>query len=179
MRRPLGKEHRITSAFGPRIHPITKKKKNHNGTDYDVAVGNNVFAVAVGKVVESKLSKAPGGGYGEFITIQHAGYKSRYAHMTSGSRKFEVGDKVAEGAIIGLTGTTGASTGPHLHFEIIKGGSFIDPEAFLDKNKAEYPAKKAPEAPVAPKKETEVPTATVKPKVAKKAPVASEGVADA
>lgn len=139
MKHPLKKAYNVTSPYGVRIHPITKKKKKHEGADFGAPAGDPIFAIAPGRVIESRLSTAPGGGYGEYVKIQHAGFKTTSAHMTSGTRAVEVGDYVREGSVIGKVGSTGASTAPHLHFEVIKGGSSVDPVAFLAANKADYP----------------------------------------
>lgn len=135
---PLKKAYKVTSPYGFRIHPITGKKKKHEGADFGAPAGDPIFAVAHGRVVESRVSTAPGGGYGEYVKIQHAGFKSTSCHMTAGSRKVHVGDYVPEGAVIGKVGSTGASTAPHLHIEITKGGSTVDPVAFFAANGAVY-----------------------------------------
>lgn len=170
MYHPLGKEYSITSPFGSRIHPISKKKNFHSGIDYAAPMGTALIAVSHGKVIESRTSTAPNGGYGEYVTIQFRGFKGRYAHLST--RKVQYGDHVTMGDVIGLSGSSGNSTGPHLHFEIIKGGSPVDPEKFLTEKKATYAPRKAQEAPTAPEKASEAPTAVKAPKAAKKAPKA-------
>lgn len=140
--------------FGWRVHPIDKKRKHHNGADI---VGQKwVKAVADGEVITAraaKTKKANGepGGYGYFVTIRHKidgqYYTSLYAHLVKNSFQVKVGDKVKAGKIVGEMGTSGHSTGVHLHLEIWKGkthgwsadgSGFVDPIAFiqthLDKN---------------------------------------------
>lgn len=142
-----GKNFRTTSSFGWRTHPIQKTRKHHNGEDL---VGQKyVKAMAAGTVLgarASKTKKANGepGGYGYFVSIRHKidgeYYTSLYAHLQKGSMQVKEGQKVEAGQIIGIMGTTGASTGVHLHWEIWKGKThgwsadgrgFADPIAFV------------------------------------------------
>jgi murein DD-endopeptidase MepM/ murein hydrolase activator NlpD len=125
---------KISSGYGFRFHPIEKIHKHHNGIDYAVAVGTPVKAIAKGKVLFSgpstlkfKDGEPAGGGYlvklrhkinGEWIT-------SAYMHMKKGSLTARKGDTVLEGEILGLSGNTGESTGPHLHFEVQRGKNYI------------------------------------------------------
>jgi murein DD-endopeptidase MepM/ murein hydrolase activator NlpD len=104
----------------------------HNGTDFPAPAHTPIYAVAAGTVVKSKVSGHPSGGYGEFIQIDHGdGIHSLYAHMSSGTRKVKVGDRVSPGQHIGGVGTTGLSTGNHLHFEIRVNGKFVDPMKYI------------------------------------------------
>jgi len=133
---------RITSKYGPRKHPITGATQSfHNGVDIAQSGSRPIYAVADGLVRRSYLSSS----YGETIMIKHSIngliWESVYAHMRSGSRKFRVGDKVKQGDVIGFMGSTGNSTGQHLHFELhkkglwnIKKSNSVNPEDYLDKN---------------------------------------------
>lgn len=109
---------KVTSKFGPRIHPITKQRTMHNGIDYPCAIGTPVYAFSSGKVVVSKMQSG-GGGLGNYVTILHTdGTYSLYAHLNI--RHAYQGNIVKAGQIIGLSGNSGASTGPHLHFGLCK-----------------------------------------------------------
>jgi len=107
----------VNSPFGIRFHPIYKEWRWHNGIDIPKPIGTKLYAIADGKVV---ISKADNGGVnvgaGYYIVIDHGNYQSRYCHMRELS--LSVGTKVKAGDVIGYSGSTGASTGPHLHFEI-------------------------------------------------------------
>lgn len=134
----LNKEFKITSPFGPRVHPITKKKTNHNGTDLVMKSGKTegtpIIAPEAGKITVARKSTAPGGGYGYYIKMTGAsGVEHLFAHMVKNSFKKRAGQVVAEGEVIGLIGNTGASTGPHLHWEVRVKGKFVDPIAWMDK----------------------------------------------
>ena len=135
MRLPFDKPiPKISSPFGWRIHPIEKYRKHHNGVDFAGALGTPIHAVADGTVILAGPSKLKfkngepaGGGYlveirhkvnGKFIT-------SAYMHMLKGSITVKKGDVVKEGQVIGKLGNTGESTGPHLHFEIQRGKTYI------------------------------------------------------
>lgn len=126
---PLEQKVYITSSkYGMRTHPITKKKKAHLGYDLAAAMGSKVYATADGRVQLTKISNA---GYGNYIEIKHRfGFETRYGHLS----KILVVDNqyVKQGDLIGLVGSTGLSTGPHLHYEIIKNGSTIDPFVSFD-----------------------------------------------
>ena len=114
---------RSLSRFGYRIHPIFKKRKFHAGIDFTCATGTPI--IATGDGVIQKVSKRRSG-YGNSITIDHGfGYKSLYAHMS----KIDVkrGQKVKRGQIIGYVGSTGTSTAPHLHYEVIHKNKKVNP----------------------------------------------------
>lgn len=116
----------ITSRFGLRIHPVTGVQKSHTGTDIGAGAGDNVLAAAPGTVTMASWN----GGYGNCVMIDHGnGYQTLYAHMSSIA--VANGTAVAAGTVIGYVGSTGVSTGPHLHFEIWASGSRIDPEQFF------------------------------------------------
>lgn len=120
---------RISSEFSKRrFHPIDKKYKVHNGIDLSTSIGKTVHAAADGTVINIQYSKK---GYGKNITIQHAyGYTTRYAHMAL-ILVLKEGQEVKLGEPIGMVGSTGKSTGNHLHFEILKDNSFINPRFYL------------------------------------------------
>lgn len=118
--------YRITSPYGWRIHPILKTKRLHTGIDLGVPYGKNVVAANSGKVIFAKYN----GSYGNCIIIDHGGGMSTlYAHLSSYSVK--TGDIVATGQKIAQIGTSGLSTGPHLHFEVRINGSHTNPEKYL------------------------------------------------
>lgn len=141
----LGKDFKVTSPMGMRIHPVTKQKKHHNGTDiwspHEPCV---IKAPSDAKVLEATKSKAPGGGYGTYVILLHdiegKKYTSCYAHMKEGSLSVKKGETIAAGAPLGIMGSTGMSTGKHLHWEMRTGSkhvweadgkSFIEPIAFF------------------------------------------------
>ncbi len=117
---------RITSLFGPRIHPIYGTPDFHTGIDFGVPVGTEVHAAAAGKVTFAGRQ----GGYGLLVVIDHGnGLSTYYAHLSE--ILVEVGQFVEQGQVIALSGNTGLSTGPHLHFEIRLHGKPVDPLAWL------------------------------------------------
>lgn len=108
---------RVTSPFGMRVHPISKKNAMHWGTDFASDADNTIVAAASGKVRIASHSKS---GYGNYVIITHSnGYETVYAHLHSIAVK--VGQTVSKGQRIGVKGTTGNSTGVHLHFEVHTG----------------------------------------------------------
>ena len=115
----------ITSRQGPRTHPVTGEYKNHGGTDIGASYGSAIYAADSGKVVSS--SDGWNGGWGNYVMIDHGnGMQTLYAHMSS--RACSVGQTVKRGQTIGYVGSTGMSTGPHLHFEMYVNGARIDPQ---------------------------------------------------
>lgn len=121
---PLSGE--ITSGFGYRIHPITQKLDYHTGVDIAAPLGTAVIAAADGVVVERGVSEING----RYILIRHNDHtETFYGHLSR--YKAAEGDKVKAGDVIGLVGSTGLSTGPHLHFEIRLDGVAVDPETVL------------------------------------------------
>lgn len=118
---------RVTSRYNPkRMHPILKRIKPHNGTDFGAPIGTPVVAAAAGKV--SFVGRA--GPNGNMITIAHdGGFQTGYSHLSRFVKGLKVGARVARKQAIGYVGTTGRSTGPHLHFSVKKRGRFVDPES--------------------------------------------------
>jgi len=125
---------RISSPYGWRIHPILKTRRFHNGVDYAAAVGTPVKAIEAGKVIFAGPStlKFPNGepaGGGYIVKIRHKvngeWITSAYMHLVKGSIRVKKGQLITEGVIVGLSGNTGESTGPHLHFEIQRGKNYI------------------------------------------------------
>lgn len=116
---------RITSPFDPaRMHPILRRRVPHNGVDFAAPSGTPVWATADG-VVSFVGSK---GAAGNLVIVQHdGGLESIYAHLKGYARGLKRGDEVRQRQVIGYVGSTGRSTGPHLHFGLRKGGRFIDP----------------------------------------------------
>lgn len=117
--------------FGSRIHPITNVRKNHAGIDMQAPKGTQVRSAAQGVIHKVYTEK----GYGKVVIVKHkGGYYTRYAHLSK-NNVLKEGDKVGNGHVIGEVGSTGASTGNHLHFEIRKGsiwGEKVDPEVIYD-----------------------------------------------
>ncbi|OBQ87799.1 M23 family metallopeptidase [Mesorhizobium sp. WSM3873] len=114
----------MTSTFGPRKHPILGTVRIHKGVDWAAPVGTPIMAAFDGEIT----FQGDGGSYGNLVKITHAnGRETRYAHMQKFAIASGVGTKVKAGDVIGYIGTTGLSTGPHLHFELYQGGQAIDP----------------------------------------------------
>ena len=113
-----------TSPFGWRVHPMLHIKEFHSGVDWAAPMGTPIFAAGNGTIEEI----GPKGGYGKYVRIRHAdGYETAYGHMTAFARGLEVGSRVRQGQVIGFVGSTGISTGAHVHFEIHVNGHFADP----------------------------------------------------
>lgn len=127
---------RLASGYGMRIHPILKVRKLHTGLDYSAPRGTPIYATGDGTVVTVRTNF---GGYGKEVEIDHGyGFVTKYAHMDSFNVK--KGQKVKRGECIGYVGTTGSSTAPHCHYEIIKDGVKINPVHYIfkDINPEEY-----------------------------------------
>lgn len=115
---------RFTSGFGMRFHPILGYSRPHTGVDWAAPSGTPIFAAGNGTIVEAEWDS----GYGRRIEIQHAnGYITTYNHMSGFARGVIKGAHVRQGQVIGYLGQTGLATGPHLHYEIIVNGHFVDP----------------------------------------------------
>ncbi|UES40615.1 peptidoglycan DD-metalloendopeptidase family protein [Roseibium aggregatum] len=126
----------LTSKFGMRFHPIKKTERLHAGVDWAAPTGTAIHAAFSGKVTYRDVR----GGYGNFIELTHKdGITSRYAHMHEYADGIQLGSVVQAGDLIGYVGTTGLSTGPHLHFEIRHRGEPTDPLAFEMETGAEAP----------------------------------------
>ena len=123
------------SGWGMRIHPIYKIPRFHYGMDFTAATGTDVFATGIG-VVKSASRET---GYGNIIVIDHGyGYETFYAHLSR--INVQVGQKVNRGDVIGFVGSTGTSTAPHLHYEVSKNGTKVNPQNyyFQDLTPLEY-----------------------------------------
>jgi murein DD-endopeptidase MepM/ murein hydrolase activator NlpD len=124
---------RITSRYGQRFHPVLKRRKQHNGVDYGASRGTPFWTVADGTVREARYSSSAG----NMIVIRHRnGYETEYFHAKGFARGIRAGAKVKQRQIIGYVGTTGRSTGPHLHFGMKKSGRHVNP------SKQKFPAGK-------------------------------------
>ncbi len=118
---------RMASGFGYRIHPIYKTTKMHEGMDFTAPVGTDIYASGNGVV---KVIEYDSKGYGNHVIISHGfGYETLYGHMSK--IKVRPGQKVNRGDVIGVVGSTGTSTAPHLHYEVIKQGNKINPINFF------------------------------------------------
>jgi murein DD-endopeptidase MepM/ murein hydrolase activator NlpD len=211
----LNKDWKVTSYMGWRVHPVKKERKHHNGTDiiYTTKKDSKIYAPYAGTVTyagPSKTKKPDGepSGFGYYVKITHSingqFYSSLYAHLVKGSMKVKQGDKVKAGDVLGTMGTSGMSTGIHLHWEIWKGKThgwsddgkgFVEPIEFMKslialEGAAEYadvasaPSNKASSAntPGATAKPIEVKPQPAKPPVkpaAKPAPQANKSAAKA
>ncbi|WP_284423915.1 MULTISPECIES: M23 family metallopeptidase [unclassified Bradyrhizobium] len=114
----------MRSGFGGRRHPILGYVKMHTGVDWATAYGTPIFAAGNG-VLEKVGTE---GGYGKYIRIKHNnGYETAYGHMSAFVKGMEPGKRVRQGQVIGFVGSTGQSTGPHVHYEILVNGRFVDP----------------------------------------------------
>ena len=125
MRRPVrGEDVRLTSGFGVRRHPFLQVPKMHTGVDWACATGTPIMAAGSGVIEEAGRK----GEYGNYVRIRHAnGYKTAYGHMSRFASGVSEGVKVRQGQIIGYVGTSGMSSGPHVHFEVLVNSSFVDP----------------------------------------------------
>ena len=123
---------RLTSGFGTRFHPILQTQRAHTGVDYAAPTGTPVMSVADGVVTESSYQ----GAYGNMVVVQHNARQSTvYAHLIR--MQVKRGQTIKQGDIIGAVGSTGLSTGPHLHFEFRIGGRHVDPLTLAQQGSAE------------------------------------------
>lgn len=127
MRRPVrGDDVRLTSGFGFRLHPLLNEKRMHTGVDWATAPGTPILAAGNGVIEEAGRK----GQYGNYVRIRHAnGYQTAYGHMQRIGDGVAEGVKVRQGQVIGYVGSTGMSSGPHLHFEVLVNTRFVDPLA--------------------------------------------------
>lgn len=125
---PLPSDHRIHSYFGYRVAPKAGASTYHKGLDIGGARGAKIVSVLSGKVTEAKYHTSSG----YYVEVDHGnGLRTRYLHCSK--LLVSVGQKVSQGDVIALVGSTGVSTGPHLHFSVIKNGSYVDPYPYLKK----------------------------------------------
>lgn len=133
LRTPVNAAH-ITSGFGMRFHPILGYSKMHKGTDFGASVGTPIYAAGNG-VIEKM---GPFGTYGNYVKIKHnKTYETAYAHCSRFAKGLAAGSKVKQGQVIAYVGTTGRSTGPHLHYELIKNGDQVNPTSATNLNFAD------------------------------------------
>jgi murein DD-endopeptidase MepM/ murein hydrolase activator NlpD len=125
MRRPIrGDNVHFTSGYGLRFHPLLNERRMHSGVDWAAPTGTPILAAGNGVIEEADRK----GQYGNYVRIRHAnGYQSTYAHMSRFGPGIRRGIKVRQGQVIGFVGTTGLSSGPHLHFEVLVNNRFVDP----------------------------------------------------
>jgi murein DD-endopeptidase MepM/ murein hydrolase activator NlpD len=117
----------LTSSYGMRNHPILRKRAQHKGVDLAAPTGSPVYATADGIVAKAEWF----GSYGNYIQIEHGGeLQTRFGHLSGYA--VQAGDRVHKGDLIGYVGTTGRSTGPHLHYEVRVAGEAVDPIPYLD-----------------------------------------------
>jgi len=115
---------KITSGFGLRTHPILGFTKMHKGVDFGVPVGTPIMAAGDGTVEMAGFN----GSYGNYVRVRHgSGFATAYAHMSRIAQNVHTGKRVGQGQIIGFVGTSGRSTGPHLHYEVLQGMNQINP----------------------------------------------------
>jgi len=119
--------YRLTSPFGMRLHPVLKVNRMHNGIDMACAQGTPIYATRAGTVTRTAYQA---GGAGNYVSINHLdGFASIYMHMTH--YVVSAGQTVSQGQLIGYVGSTGISTGPHLHFGISYAGTYVNPLAYI------------------------------------------------
>jgi len=126
---------RVASGFGVRIDPIYRRPKMHQGMDFTAPIGTHIFATGGGQVVQAGWQQ----GYGNAVKINHGfGYETLYGHMSK--INVRVGQRLTRGDVIGLVGSTGKSTGPHLHYEVRYQGKPVNPQNyyFLDLSPEQY-----------------------------------------
>jgi murein DD-endopeptidase MepM/ murein hydrolase activator NlpD len=125
MRRPIrGDDLRLTSGFGVRYHPLLGIRKMHTGVDWAAPIGTPILAAGAGTVEEARHKSYNG----NYVRIRHAnGYQTAYSHMSRIAAGMQPGLKVRQGQIIGYVGSTGLSSGPHLHYEVLINTRFVDP----------------------------------------------------
>ena len=123
VRKPVA-EGIMRSGFGVRKHPVLGYTRAHTGVDWAAPIGTPIYASGNGTIEKMGWE----GGYGRYIRMRHAnGYETAYGHMSAFAKGMDVGKHVRQGQIIGFVGSTGLSTGPHLHYEIIINTRFVDP----------------------------------------------------
>jgi murein DD-endopeptidase MepM/ murein hydrolase activator NlpD len=124
--RPTSGPTDVTSPFGVRMDPFVRQLAMHTGVDFRGETGDPVRAAAAGRVVQAERS----GGYGLMVEVDHGnGIATRYAHLSN--LAVSEGAQVEVGSLVGRIGSTGRSTGPHLHYEVRINGEAVDPQRFL------------------------------------------------
>jgi len=114
----------ITSSFGMRMHPILGYSKMHKGVDFGALTGTPIYAAGDGIVEEAGRK----GGYGNYVRVKHSSsYATAYAHTSRFAKGIKTGAKVKQGQVIAYVGSTGSSTGPHLHYEVLQNGNHVNP----------------------------------------------------
>jgi murein DD-endopeptidase MepM/ murein hydrolase activator NlpD len=125
LRKPIA-EGDITSPFGMRFHPILHFARMHTGVDWGAPIGTPIYAAGNGVIIKAQWDS----GYGRRVEIQHANqYVTTYNHLSSFGRGITEGVHVTQGQVVGYLGQSGLATGPHLHYEVIINGNFVDPMA--------------------------------------------------
>jgi murein DD-endopeptidase MepM/ murein hydrolase activator NlpD len=123
VRKPLGAG-MMRSGYGWRRHPILGYSKMHTGVDWAASLGTPIYASGNGIVEKAGWES----GYGKYVRIRHTnGYQTAYGHMSAFARNVHPGTRVRQGQVIGFVGSTGLSTGPHLHYEVLVNRRFVDP----------------------------------------------------
>lgn len=118
----------LLSGYGPRIHPVLKYRRMHEGIDLRANVGTEIFSTGDGVVKYASRR----GNYGLLIEIDHGhGYTSRYAHLSGFAENIKAGTKIKRGQLLGYTGESGMTNGPHLHYEVLQNGKAVDPLNYL------------------------------------------------
>ena len=125
MRRPVRSANvRLTSGFGQRFHPLLNRRRMHTGVDWAAPTGTPILAAGNGTIEQAGRK----GHYGNYVRIRHAnGYQTAYGHMSRIGKGIREGIKIRQGQVIGYIGTTGLSSGPHLHFEVLVNSQFVNP----------------------------------------------------
>jgi murein DD-endopeptidase MepM/ murein hydrolase activator NlpD len=122
----------LSSEFGMRTDPFSGQREHHDGVDIAAVTGTNIYPLKAGRVTQSGWN----GGYGQVVVVQHPdGTETRYGHASQ--RLVEVGDAVLPNEPIAKVGSTGRSTGPHLHFELRVDGEPVNPVPYLTRAEAE------------------------------------------
>jgi hypothetical protein len=134
-----GKPRRITSPFGWRVHPITGARRLHRGVDMVDRAGTPIVAPEDGVILESRQSTAAGGGFGYYVKLEGSAVHI-FAHMIAGSLTKKKGERVRRGEVLGRMGTTGASTGVHLHWEVHVKNKPIDPMTWIPTTPSDFKA---------------------------------------
>jgi murein DD-endopeptidase MepM/ murein hydrolase activator NlpD len=115
---------RLSSGFGKRLHPILGYTAMHRGVDFAAPAGTPIYAAGDGAVAEARFN----GAYGKYVRIRHDGqYATAYAHLSRFGKDIATGKRVRQGDVIGYVGSTGRSTGAHLHYEILVAGQQTNP----------------------------------------------------